>query len=422
MCAHGALNNQMLKLGKYSIGIGDRFGHQGKAQLKALISGRQLGVELTPVWNKSNREHQIIGTQPEAVREEADQSVHSLDYKGLYFVDADHITLETVNPFLTASDFFTLDVAGYIGKQANADQVAKARVVLGKLGAEIDIPGINNKIVLDEAFIDDFLNNYLFAIHAAFELYQYILKHKGISNFVPEVSMDEVENPQSPRELLLILVLLADLKVPVQTIAPKFSGRFNKGVDYVGDINQFKEEFESDLMVIKYAIEKFGLPEDLKLSVHSGSDKFSIYPIMGDLIRKHDAGIHIKTAGTTWLEEVIGLSLGDQDSIEMIKGMYKEAYQRQDELCRPYADVIDIDASKLPVEIDDWTGEQIAQAIRHIPDNPAYNSSMRQLFHVGYKLAAERGSEYLDALKKHKGIIAQQVEENLYDRHLKRLF
>ena len=412
----------VMKLGKYSIGIGDRFGHQGQAQLKALLDGRQLGVELTPVWNKSNREHQIIGTQPEAVREEADESVRALAYKGLYFVDADHITLETVNPFLTSSDFFTLDVAGYIGKQAKAKQVDKARAILRELGTEIDIPGINNRIILDEAFVDGFLKNYLFAIHAASELYKYILKHKGASDFVSEVSMDEVENPQSPRELLLILVLLADLKVPVQTIAPKFSGRFNKGVDYVGDIDQFCEEFESDLMVIKYAIEKFGLPEDLKLSVHSGSDKFSIYPVMGELIRKHDAGIHIKTAGTTWLEEVIGLSLGDQDSIQMIKDMYKEAYARQEELCGPYADVIDIDAGKLPHEIDDWTGDQIAQALRHIPNNLSYNSSMRQLFHVAYKLAAERGSEYLDALKKHKVIIANQVKENLFDRHLKRLF
>lgn len=411
-----------MKLGKYSFGIGDRFGHQGQAQLKALMRARQLGVELTPVWNKSNREHQIIGTQPETVAEEAGMAVHALGFKGAYFVDADHITLATVNPFLTSSDFFTLDVAGYIGKRASADLLAKARLVLGSLGEEIEIQGINSKIILDEAFIDSFLKNYLQGIHAASELYQYILRQKGIGNFVPEVSMDEVENPQSPRELLLILVLLADLKVPVQTIAPKFSGRFNKGVDYVGDIDQFTEEFESDLLVIKYAIEKFGLPENLKLSVHSGSDKFSIYPIMGELIRKHDAGIHIKTAGTTWLEEVIGLSLGDQDSVGMIKGMYKEAYQRQEELCGPYSDVIDIDASILPVDIDDWTGEQIAQAIRHIPENPAYNSSMRQLFHVAYKLAAERGSEYLDALMKHKEIIAQQVEENLFDRHIKRLF
>jgi len=411
-----------MKLGKYSFGIGDRFGHQGKAQLKALMKGSQLGVELTPVWNKSNREHQIIGTQPEAVRVEADQAVHALGYKGMYFVDADHITMETVDPFLTSSNYFTLDVAGYIGIQANTDQIAKARLVLKKLGAEIDIPEIKNKIVLNENLIDNFLNNYLFAIHAASELYQNILKHKGLKNFIAEISMDEVENPQSPEELLLILVLLADLKVPIQTIAPKFSGRFNKGVDYVGDIDQFRDEFESDLMIIKYAVEKFDLPGDLKLSVHSGSDKFSIYNVIGELIRKHNAGIHIKTAGTTWLEEVIGLSLGDKASVVMIKGIYKEAIKRQEELCEPYADVIDIDASKLPLEIDNWTGDQIAQAIRHIPDNPAYNSSMRQLFHVGYKLAAERGSEYLDALLKHKMIIAKQVEENLYDRHLKRLF
>jgi len=422
VCAHGAIKFLSMTLGKYSFGIGDRFGHQGQAQLKALIKAIDLGVELTPVWNKSNREHEIIGTQPESVREEADQAVKTLGFEESYFVDADHVTMETVNAFLKASDFFTIDVAGYIGRQANADQVAKARVVLEKLGDKINIKGITHPIILDEVFIEDFFEKYLLAIHEATNLYHHILKEKGLGNFVPEVSMDEVENPQTPRELLLILALLGDLEVPVQTIAPKFSGRFNKGVDYVGDIDKFREEFESDLLVIKYAIAQFGLPKDLKLSVHSGSDKFSIYPVMGDLIRKHDMGIHIKTAGTTWLEEIIGLSLGDMESILLIRGIYKEAYQRKEELCKPYADVIDIDFSQLPVEIDNWSGAQIAHAIRHVSEEQTYNSSMRQLLHVAYKLAAERGSEYLDALKKHKVIIAQQVEENLYDRHLKRIF
>ncbi len=411
-----------MKLGKYSFGIGDRFGHQGEAQLKALIKGKTLGIDLTPVWNKSNREHQIIGTQPGAVRVEADQSVESLGFQDNYFVDADHINLETVDKFIDPSDFFTLDVAGYIGKSASTNDMAKARVILNKLGPEICIKGISQPILLDEEFVDRFLNNYLMAIHAASELYQYILKRKGLGNFIPEVSMDEVEKPQSPSELLLILILLAELHVPIQTIAPKFSGRFNKGVDYVGDIDQFKEEFESDLLVIKYAIDNFGLPKDLKLSIHSGSDKFSIYPIMGELIKKHDMGIHVKTAGTTWLEEIIGLSLADQDSIILVKRIYKEAFTRQIELCGPYADVIDIDERQLPVDIDSWTGDQIAQALRHIPSNPAYNASMRQLFHVGYKLAAEQGSVYLDTLKKHKEIIAHEVEQNIFDRHLKRLF
>jgi len=116
--------------------------------------------------------------------------------------------------------------------------------------------------------------------------------------------MDEVPLPQTPVELFFILKMLGSEQIPLQTVAPKFSGRFNKGVDYVGDPLKFATEFESDLMVISFAIKEFGLPENLKMSVHSGSDKFAIYQHIGNLIKKHNKGIHLKTAGTTWLEEV----------------------------------------------------------------------------------------------------------------------
>ena len=93
--------------------------------------------------------------------------------------------------------------------------------------------------------------------------------------------------------------------------APKFTGRFNKGVDYVGDLVQFEREFNDDLCVIAHAVKQYGLPANLKLSVHSGSDKFSLYPAIRRALAKHGAGVHVKTAGTTWLEEVIGLAEAD---------------------------------------------------------------------------------------------------------------
>ena len=236
--------------------------------------------------------------------------------------------------------------------------------------------------------------------------------------------MDEVEQAQSPIELFFILSALAYYKIPAQTIAPKFTGRFNKGVDYVGDVQQFAQEFEEDLLVIDFAIKEFNLPNNLKLSVHSGSDKFTIYPIMGELIKKHDKGIHVKTAGTTWLEELIGLALAGDEALQLAKNIYAKAYARQEELCGPYAAVIDIDATKLPTsaEVDLWDGDKFANTLRHIPDHPDFNSSFRQLLHVGYKIAAEYGTEYTNMLEKYADIIGQQVTENLYDRHIKRLF
>lgn len=418
-------------LEKYSFGIGDRFGHQGKAQLRAILRAQVLGINLVPVWNKSFREHQIIGTEPASVLAEAEQAVMDLSYKGPYYVDADHINMGTVDGFVNSSSFFTLDVAKYIGQKEPEDDSRREKYDLLRqktldglksLGSEVMVAGLDGPILLNDEVLNQFLDMYFLAVQAASELFIHVLEKKGKDNFITEVSMDEVEKPQTPRDLFLILYLLSFMKVPVQTIAPKFSGRFNKGVDYVGNLDQFREEFEADLLVIRHGIKHFGLPANLKLSIHSGSDKFSIYPIMGQLIRKYDMGIHVKTAGTTWLEEVIGLAMSGSESVLFVKDLYKKAKLRKHELCGPYADVIDIDPEKLPDHLDDYSGDEIAGLLRHIPGNKVYSSHVRQLVHVGYKLAAEAGQAYTDLLKKNEEIIGKQVEENIFERHIKRLF
>ena len=112
--------NPFLRLGKFSFGMGDRFAHKGKAQLRACIAATELGAEVIPVWNKSNREHTFIGSEPSSLRAEADAAVKALGWKKPYHVDADHIRLETVDRFIAPSDFFTIDVATRIGKPAGA--------------------------------------------------------------------------------------------------------------------------------------------------------------------------------------------------------------------------------------------------------------------------------------------------------------
>lgn len=236
--------------------------------------------------------------------------------------------------------------------------------------------------------------------------------------------MDEVPQPQSPVEIFFILKMLSDEKVPLQTIAPKFSGRFNKGVDYIGDIKKFAEEFEQDLLVLSHAAKEFELPDNIKISVHSGSDKFSIYPLMGSIIRKHDKGLHVKTAGTTWLEEVIGLAEAGNEALDFVKEIYSEAIERIDELCGPYADVIDIDRSKLPSadEVAGWNSRKFAASLRHDIKNPDYNQGMRQLVHVGYKLAARDSARFYRLLNENERIVEEGVYQNIFTRHLCRLF
>jgi hypothetical protein len=413
-----------MKLEKYSIGIGDRFSHQGEAQLRAIIKANAAGLNISPVWNKSNREHIYVHSQPQDTRNEADSAVKNLNFKGKYFVDADHINLSTVAPFVAGSDFFTLDVAAYIGKKSSDEKINAFISSCEKYTGKVTVPGISEPLVITKDLLRSIAHKFLTAIEEASDIYQYLKREKGEGNFITEVSMDEVELPQTSIELLFILKMLADKCVPVQTIAPKFTGRFNKGVDYVGDLVLFEKEFEEDILIINFAVKEFGLPEELKLSVHSGSDKFSIYPIIAKIINKYSKGLHLKTAGTTWLEEVIGLALAGSDGLTLAKRIYAVSYSRKNELCAPYSDVIDIDTSKLPTidQVDSWTSEKYANTLRHIPEHPDYNPNFRQLIHVAYKVAAEIGEEYTGLLKKHAGIIGACVEENIYERHLKRLF
>ena len=411
-------------LEKYSIGIGDRFAHQGKAQLDALIKAKEQNVFIVPVWNKSYREHTIIKSMPGDTRNEADEAVNACGWKDAYYVDADHIGLKNVGDFMESSDFFTLDVADFISETPDKQDLQEFIKKQDKYVGIFDIPGIDESFQITVEMVEKTARKFLYAIKEAGNIYRHIESVKGKDAFVTEVSVDESNEPQTPVELFFILSAIAEEEIPAQTIAPKFTGRFNKGVDYVGDLQQFTKEFEEDIAVINFAIKEFSLPANLKLSIHSGSDKFSIYPPIRKALQKFDTGLHLKTAGTTWLEELIGLAMAGGDGLDIAKEVYRKAYFRFEELCKPYAAVIDINKDRLssPEAVDRWDEETYASTLRHDQKCELYNSNFRQLLHIGYKIAAEMGSRYLDGLVKYEKVIAQNVTENIYERHLKPIF
>lgn len=221
-----------MKLGKNSIGIGDRFGHQGEAQLEALRLLKKEGVAVTPVWNKSYREHSIINSRPADTRTEADAAVRALGWQEPYFVDADHVGMKTVDHFIAASDFFTIDVADFIGQSADAEALQEFVDRNLLFAGELRIPQIAapQTVTLDR--IREIGAKYLFAIAEAERIYRHIAAEKKGRPFVVEISMDETNAPQTPVELFFILAAIAWKGIPVDTLAPKFTGRFNKGVDY----------------------------------------------------------------------------------------------------------------------------------------------------------------------------------------------
>jgi hypothetical protein len=397
-----------MQLERFSFGVGDRFGQQASAQLSAFQRIAREGVAIVPVWNKSNREHTLIGTEPMDVRREADAAVKAAGWKQPYHVDADHISLKNVDRFLAASDFFTLDVADYVGKPAAPDAIEAFVARHHKLTDSLALRAAAEK--------------YLLAAAEAGAIYRHITGTKR--DVIIEVSADETDSPLTPAELLIFLAALAAEKVPVQTIAPKFTGRFNKGVDYAGDLAAFRREFDEDLGVIAFAVREFGLPANLKLSVHSGSDKFMLYPVIRELIRKHDAGLHLKTAGTTWLEELAGLAASGGDGLEIAKEVYRKALDRYDEVCAPYVTVIDIDRRRLPTtaEVNGWSAEKFARTLTHDQRCADFNPHFRQLVHVSFKIAAEMGARYLAALRANNARVAERVAANIYERHMKPLF
>jgi hypothetical protein len=413
-----------MKLSKFSIGIGDRFGQQGKALLAAIVEAENASVEITPVWNKSHREHTIIGTKPADTRAEADEVARLRGWGGHYFVDADHINLKNVDLFIESSDFFTLDVADFINQVAQLDDLDEFVAGCEKYSKGVSIPGGWEELVTGADAIRAIGDKFLAAVKQAGKLYRYIAAKKGVGNFIIELSMDETDTPQTPLELLFILAAAAQEEIPVQTIAPRFTGRFNKGVDYAGDVEKFERDFERLLAVVEFAKEEFGLPKGLKLSVHSGSDKFSIYETINRALKKFDAGLHVKTAGTTWLEELTGLAIAEGEGLRIAKHIYAEAFLRINELTEPYKAVIDIDPRRLPQPevVAEWDGKRYADELRHDSLCGRYNPHFRQLLHVGYKVAAEMGKEFTDAVADCERIIGPNVTANIFTRHIKPIF
>jgi hypothetical protein len=399
-------------LGKFSIGMGDRFGREADSQLAAVIAAKNCGVDVTPVWNKSNREHTLIGSRPEDVREAAARAVKSAGWTGAWFTDADHVNLGTFGKFAASCDFFTLDVADKVGKPASDSETASC------LASLAGVPGVSHETARASA------SKYLAAVLEAGRVYKNLSAAKQVEKFVVEVSMDETDRPQTPEEFLCILKMIADEKIPADTIAPRFCGRFNKGIDFRGDLVQFESEFDALVAALVRAKKEFGLKSGLKLSVHSGSDKWSVYPVISRIIRKYGEGLHLKTAGTTWLEELAGLAESGSEGLALCKKIYRLSLPRFDELCGPYKDVLEIVPARIPLValVDGWSAEEFCRALRNDPFDERFNPDFRQFLHVSFRVAAEQGGEFTDLLEKHHGLIGERVKYNLLKRHIMPLF
>ena len=413
-----------MQIPPYSFGFGDRFSLHGQAFINAINEAQKNGIDVFPVWNKSHTEYKRTLDTPAQMSASVKNLLAKSAWSNAYGLDADHVTSENIDNYIDHCDYFTIDVSNYIRKLAPYDEMDTFIKGNQRYIGRLEVPGMNDAFQVFENVITSYAGMYLLAAKKAGELYQYIKERKGDKPFYTEISMDEVNYSHSPLELFFILNALAFYDVKFQLISPKFIGRFNKNIDYVGKLPQFEAELDMYIKIIKFAINEFALDPSLKLSLHSGSDKFSVYPIINKMLRKHHVGIHVKTSGICWLTSLIVLASKGGENLDLVKAFYTEAYQDFSNIITHYDKVTDINKSKLPTleEIKDWENEQMVKALDNSVKAPEYNPTMRQFLACAYGVASKNIDLYKDAVDNHLEEINQKIEFYLVELHLKPLF
>lgn len=297
-----SLRNQRI-----TIGFGDRLGVATPGHIRA-IQKFQVGPVLA---QQSVRENRQTGRNFAEVIQDAAWAVFQENYQGGYGADGDHLkSLQEVKTALDASvSMVTLDLSEKLDSDA-CD--APTELIDRRFKAEVDEG--DSEVLLHLFLSKEFLfkdargefsiqfdeesvkrNTLLFhkAIDFTEEVYEFILSRSRGNNHIDfEISADEMPLPTFPENHLFFIIALNHRGVQIDSFAPRFIGAFEKGIDYCGDIEVFRRQFYQHFLIAQ----DYG---NYKISIHSGSDKFSLFPYMGELAGRD---LHLKTAGTSWLE------------------------------------------------------------------------------------------------------------------------
>lgn len=357
-----------LRKKKASVGCGDRLGLATPGHIAAV---REFDV--SPVLaQQSIRELTLTGRTYRNVVDDTTFAVYQCGYKDGYGADGDHLkTIADIDLALAADmPMITLDLSGVVFAEAgnwDGSQVDSAyrnlpgnvqtkmkeayfdRVFhVSSLSIRMDIPTVRRCAVM-----------YLRAMDFISEAYQHLME-KRRNDFDLEISIDETVSPTLPEHHLFIANELKLRGVEINSLAPKFIGDFQKGIDYIGDVKEFSRQFAEHCEISK----AFG---NYKISIHSGSDKFKVFPAIGKVSNMH---FHAKTAGTSWLEAVRVIAA---KSPELYRTMHKRAIEKFKDALKLYH--ITGDISKIP-DIDSMRDEEL-------PDLMNMDEA-RQLLHITY--------------------------------------
>jgi hypothetical protein len=308
-----------------SFGFGDRLGIATPGHIAAV-----RGTKFAPIFaQQSVRENARTGRSSQQVMDDAKRAVEVAGWDGPWGADADHLkTVEDISPFVEAGyTFFTVDPGEHVDNSADTDPLDVLKQKVAGLNWD-ELSALYLRQNGEQAWgrfakspkgeaesLMRAVVKYGRAIQHAAAMFNRLSQMKDAFDF--EVSVDETDSPTTPLEHFFIANELTRLGVKFTSLAPRFIGRFEKGVDYIGDINILDAELAKHAAVTAH----FGT---YKLSLHSGSDKFSVYP----LIAKHwGERIHVKTAGTSYLEALRVLAKYEPDLFLKIYSLGRECYE-----------------------------------------------------------------------------------------------
>lgn len=387
-----------------SFGFGDRLGLATPGHLSAL---RAAGAGIAPVFaQQSVRENTRTGRTPLQVLMDAKNALDKAGWDAPWGADADHLkTLDDLSPFLDAGyTFFTVDPGAYVDSRADQADLPSLRQHYAEFNPQIVKPGTPEELleryrqvlipaccgqVSDQALLRAAVK-YGRVIDFTALMYQRIAERKEAFDF--EVSVDETESPTTPLEHFFIAHELTRAGVRFTSLAPRFSGRFEKGVDYIGDLSALERELACHGAIRA----QFGT---YKLSLHSGSDKFSVYPLIA---RHWRARFHIKTAGTSYLEALRVLAEHEPALFGKIFELGRMRYATDRVSYHVSAEAERIASGlPLPALLDDFHA--------------------REILHVTFGSALARyGAEIRSALRRHEDAYLEGLRQH-FERHLRLL-
>ena len=335
-----------------SFGFGDRIGFATPGHIAAV-----KGTKFAPVFaQQSVRENARTGRSLQDVMDDAKRAVDAAKWDAPWGADADHLkSVEELEPFVKARyTFFTIDPGEHVDNAADSDTVDVLKQKIAAFNWD-ELSGLylteNDEQIWGQFDAESLMRatvKYGRAIQHVVTMFRHLSELKDDFDF--EMSVDETDASTTPLEHFFIASELMRAGVKFTSLAPRFIGAFEKGVDYIGDLNALDAELVKHAAVTAH----FGT---YKLSLHSGSDKLSVYPLMA----KHWGElVHVKTAGTSYLEALRVMAKFKPDLFLKIYELGRERYETDRQTYHVSAELSELpETDDLPSLLDDFHAREV---------------------------------------------------------------